>query len=207
MARVVLRPDVSASPALAHLFHSCHKAACDAVAAEHAAARTSAREVAVVQAIRACLRSSGQPVQLHVRFASLIGLSSRPAYICPRLTISECTVTGNRLRGGNDIIGLSFADLSAGRRWLPHGGCAADMARRTARSGGGRPAPFHSLVRRLWSSQKHRHAPARPPAGGVGLALAVHPRCRQARAPLQVWRLPGRACGAAARRWRAAEFK
>ena len=69
MARLVLQPDASAGPALAHLFHTCHKSACDAVAAQHAAAQTSAREAAVVQAVGACLHSSGQHVQIHVRFA------------------------------------------------------------------------------------------------------------------------------------------
>ena len=67
MARLVLQPNASASPALAHLFETCQKAACDAVAAEHAAAQSSAKEVAVVQTVCACAHKSGSDVQVQVR--------------------------------------------------------------------------------------------------------------------------------------------
>ena len=104
MARLVLLPDASASPALAHLFETCQRAACDAVAAEHAAAQSSATEVAVVQTVCACAHSSGSDVQVQVRVV-FVG----PVGHCPACTLRKRFALWNPRRQDHCELGESFS--------------------------------------------------------------------------------------------------
>ena len=69
LARLVLQPDVDASPALRRFFDSCHRAACASVTRDHEQTKSSAREEAVVQALRKCLRGSDALIQVQVSIA------------------------------------------------------------------------------------------------------------------------------------------
>ena len=223
-ARLILQPGAAPSTTLEQLFDSCHRAECERLAAEHAQARKSAKEMVVVTTIEKCVRNSGSAVK--VRNATPAGL----AHILPRsygchaqlsagyVPFELASVLADRLTlfaraycVCQDCINIASAcpthsaGVNSGGRWFAFRGRAGDVAGRPAGGRSGRAHPLHPRPRRRqWHRQEHRHAPARPPARGVGRARAVRGGHGRACAAHHLGRLPCGAHSAAARRGRAA---